>query len=450
MRKILLLSALLLSGISIYAGENEMQPNVTGAPPVGGLFPHFGLGNPNAVLPGNQRLIAKVYKQFKSGSFTPVDSVTYQYSNGRGSVPDPDDVNSDDHVLFDISTTYAFNTFSAIYENSRQRTQHFTDNKVDELVYKKWHSISSSWKNAERYLYTYDYNGKMHSSVLEQWYGTLWTNGINSVLNYDQNNNVVQMNSSTYTIDFKYDQNNNLVMIEDKIWSHGTGWSNNERKNYQYNGNDVSEYVLEKWVNGSWQYTSKWEYSYDAKANVTLSTEYVWNGSGWQNEKQEAFVYDISDNMLEKVEKKWNSTTGAFDNSKKEVRAYNTNNLPTSVTTFTADGAGWIHADDDITVYYYYEQYFPAGINKLVAGVDMAVYPLPATDNMNISFRLDQPQDFSVVLRDMTGKTIYTEQVQSGLVYNSRIPVHNIPAGTYILHVDGADINMARKVSVMH
>ncbi|HEY9177298.1 MAG TPA: T9SS type A sorting domain-containing protein [Flavipsychrobacter sp.] len=448
MRKILLLSALLLSG-NIYAGENDMEPNVTGAPTVGGLFPHFGLGRPNAVLPGNQRLIAKAYARFNSGSFMPVDSITYQYSNGRGSVPDPENVNSDDHVLFDISTTYAFNGFAAIYENSRQRTQHFTGNKVDELVYKKWHSISSSWKNAERYLYTYDYNGKMHSSVLQQWYGTLWTNGINSVLNYDQNNNVVQMNSSTYTIDFMYDQDNNLVMIEDKIWTQGAGWSKNERKNYEYDGDDVSEYILKKWVNGSWQNSGKWEYSYDAKANVILSTEYTWN-LGWQKAKQEAFVYDANDNMLEKIEKKWNSTAGAFDNSKKEVRTYNSNDLPVSVTSFTADGAGWIHADGDIVVRYYYEQYFPASINRLTAGLDMAIYPLPATDNMNISFKLDQAEDFSVVLTDMAGKTLYTEHVQSGMAYNSRIPVHNLPAGTYILHVDGGNVNMTKKVSVMH
>ncbi len=452
MRKILLLPALLLSTLHVFAGETNTQANVTGTPTVGGLFPHFGLGgSPNATIPANHRMIAKAYMKYKDGNFVSIDSVTYQYSNGRGSVPNPDNINNDEHVLFDMSTTYSFNTTSGQYENSRQRVQYFTDNKVRELIYKKWHTITSAWKNSERYLYTYDNNGKMHSSVLQLWYSLQWTQDINSVLSYDQNNNVVQMNSTTYTIDFVYDQDNNLVMIEDKTWSQSGGWSNNERKKYTYTNDDVSEYVLEKWVNGAWVNDKKWEYTYDANDNVILATEYSWGVAAWQKVTREDYTYDVNDNMLVQTVKNWDAGAGAFVNRSREVRTYNKHNLITDITSFSWNGSSWVHADDDIIIRYYYEAYFPTNVNTVAINTQMTIYPVPATDNIHVSFGFNSGQDFSVVVADMTGKVVYTDQVTATAVYDKVIPVHNIPSGTYLLRVNGANgINMTGKLAVVH
>lgn len=453
MRKILLLPALILSTLHVHAGENGVLESVTGVPVVGGLFPHFGLGgNPNAVLPANHRMIAKTYLLYKNGSFVPVDSVTYQYSEGRGSIPNVEDMNNDNHVLFDMSITYGFNEVSGQYENSRQRIQAFSNKKVSELVYKKWHTVTSAWKNAERYLYTYDNSGKMHSSILQMWYGTLWTNDINSVLNYDHNNNIVQMNSNTYTIDFVYDQNNNLVMIEDKTWSQSTGWSNHERKKYAYTGDEVSEYILEKWVGGAWVNEEKWEYIYDTKDNLTMATRYQWDGVSWKNTTRETYTYDANDNMLENTVKKWDAGSGSFTNSSREVRTYNKNNLPVALSDYTWDGTSWVHAENDIQIRYYYEQYFPAGVDGLVAGNnELTFYPIPAADNLHVAFNLNSSQDFSVAVSDMTGRIVYRENVTDAISYNKAIPVNNLPSGNYLLMVYGSNgINMSGKLIVAH
>lgn len=439
MRKLLLLPALILSTLQVLAGENDIQASVTGTPSVGGLFPHFGLGgNSGASVPVNHRLIAKTYLQYINGNFTPVDSVTYQYSNGRGSTPNREDANNDDHVLFDLSTTYVYNSSSLQYENSRQRIQFFTDNKVSELIYKKWHTITSAWKNAERYLYTYDNNGKMHSSLLQMWYGTLWTNNINSVLNYDQNNNIVQMNSSTYTIEFVYDQDNNLIMIEDKTWSQGNGWSNNERKKYTYTGDDVSVYILEKWVNNAWVYSEKWEYAYDMNDNVVLATEYDWNGTGWQKLTEEAYTYDANDNMLQKTVKTWDGVSGLFVNGSREVRTYNSQNLPVELVSYTWNGSTWAHTANDVIIRYYYEQYFPTNINNTIAGESAVnLYPVPAADILNVKFDLNSNQDITVSVSDVTGKVVFTDRMNGVNAYNKAIPVSDMPAGAYFVQVAG-------------
>ena len=453
MRKLLLSSALVITILQANAGQEDFQPSATGAPPVGGLFPHFGLGaGPNVAIPVNQRMIAKTYLQFSNGNFVPVDSITYKYSNGRGSIPNSDDINNDEHVLFDMSTTYVFDLPAAGYENSRQRVQHFTDNKVNELVYKKWHDLTSTWKNAERYIYTYDNAGKMHSSLLQLWYGTLWTNDMNSVLNYDNNNNVVQMNSPTYTIDFVYDQNNNLILIEDKILSQGGGWSNNERKKYQYNGNEVSEYILEKWINGNWTSISKWEYTHDGQFNLTSATEYTWNAGIWVQALQEQYVYDQDDNLLRSIEKVWNSSTGAFVNSKMEERTYNSSDLPVMVTTYTWNGSGqnWIYGAGDIQVRYYYEIYFPTSVNTIAVAGEMTVFPVPATEVVNIAFTLESPRDIAITLTDVTGRIVYTQQARAVSSYKQAIPVHQLPSGNYALHVSGQGVNIGRTMTVTH
>lgn len=452
MRKLLLSSALILAFLQVNAGQDDQQANVTGSPTVGGLFPHFGLAvGPNTGQQGIQRMIAKAQLVYGSGTFVPVDSIIYQYSNGRGSIPNPDEINNDDHVLFDVSTTYGFSASVLTYEYSKQRTQQFNSgNKVTELVYKKWHDLTSGWKNAERYLYTYDNSGKMHSSLLQQWYGSLWTNSINSVLNYDNNNNVVQMNSTTYSIDFIYDQDNNLVMIEDKIWTQSAGWTNNERKKYKYTGDEVTEYILEKWTNSSWTNISKSEYDYDANDNLILSTDYTWGGTGWQQTRQEEFVYDSNDNMLQNIEKVWDASSSSFINAKKEERIYNNYNLPTSITTYTWQSQGWSHADGDMTVRYYYEVYFPTSAGNIVATEEMQVYPVPASDVVNIAFRPQVPGEFTVLLTDMAGRVVYT--VNSGYTtdFKQAVPVQSLSAGHYALQISGRGVNLSRAVTIAH
>lgn len=452
MRKLLLSSALMLTFLQVIAGEDDQQASVTGSPSVGGLFPHFGLAiGPNTGQQGIQRMIGKTKMVYGSGAFTQVDSNIYQYSNGRGSVPNPDEINNDDHVLFDASTTYTFAPSVMAYEYSRQRTQRFnSDNKVSELVYKRWHHLTSGWMNTERYVYTYDNTSKMHSSLFEQWYGGQWTRGINSVLSYDNNNNVVQMNSVTYTIDFVYDQSNKLVMIEDKTRDQSTGWTNNERKKYTYTGDEVSEYILEKWDNNTWTNISRSTYSYDANDNLVLSTDYTWNGTGWQQIRQEVFTYDSNGNMLQNIEKVWDAASSSFINAKKEERIYNSYNLPTKITTYTWLSQGWAHADGDITVRYYYEVYFPTSTPNITAIDQMQVYPVPASDVLNVAARPQAPGEFTVTLMDMAGRVVYT--VNSGYTADIKqaVPVQSLPAGHYALKISGNGLNLSRTVAVAH
>ncbi|MCB9045525.1 MAG: T9SS type A sorting domain-containing protein [Chitinophagales bacterium] len=445
MRKILLFPALLLICSSAIAGSDD---NVTSAPQVGGMFPHFNGGALNQSVSADLRLIAKTYLSYKDAGFVPTDSTTYSYGANRGSVPNPDNLNNDDHILFDESVNYKFNASIWGYENNKQRVQYFTGKKVDQLIYKNWHPSDATWKNAERYLYKYDNNGKMTSSVLQLWYGTLWTQDMVSTLSYDNSNNVVNMNSTTYAVDFVYDQNNNLVRIEDKVWSSG-GLVSNQRKNYLYVGNDVVEYTLEVWDNSSWTKISKWKYAYDAMGNVISNTEQKWDGITWVNVKQNLYYYDSDNNKTEDIEMTWDNNSVSFVNNRREVIKYNNKSLPEVVTDFSWNN-GWVHKSGDISIHYYYEQYDPTSVDELITDADMVVYPVPANSNLNINLKWDQPQDFNLVLTDMYGRTIFFQHEDTKVAYHRSIPVSDLPTGNYVLAVSGSNGIISQKIAIRH
>lgn len=450
MRKLLLFPALFLTCATAVADVGD-NANTTGVPSIGGIFPHFSpsAGNNNRVTTTNMRMIAKSYAMYKDGGFVAVDSTTYQYAVGRGSLPNAEEINKDDHVLFDMSIKYKFNSSIWGYENEQRRQQTFVNNKVKLLVYEKWNAANTNWKNEERYTFTYDNNGKMQASLLEQWYGSLWTNGLNSTLNYDQNNNVVLMNSTTYNVDFVYDVNNNLVTVQDKIWVQGAGWANNERKSYSYSGKDVVGYALEKWINGSWVFMKSWQYKYDANNNVIQTIEYEWNGNGWTEVLQRDCIFDVDNNKLEEKVSLWNVNSKTFVPHKKEVRAFKLKSVPEVVTTYTWNGQGWIHTSGDIVVKYYYELYYPAGVNSIAQSANLTVYPVPANDYVNLGISLEEPTTISVSVIDMTGRVVYEKTEQASGNYSSNIPVYNLPAGNYGIKVSDGSFVLNKKISVI-
>jgi len=448
MRKILLFPALFLI-FSVASATEGSQDNVTSTPQIGGLFPHFNsaIGS-GAATPTDLRLIAKTYSVYKDLAFMPSDSTTYTYGNHRGSVPNPDDLNNDDHVLFNESVNYLFNPSVMGYENNEKRTQLFSGNKVDKLIYQDWHQQDATWKNREMYTYVYDSKGKMETSVLQLWFGGSWTQDMVSNLKYDNNNNVIAMQSLNYIVDFAYDANNNLVRIVDKIWDVSKGLINNERKSYAYSGKDVTVFELEKWVNNGWALSQKWEYGYDVDKNVVLTTEYAWNGNGWTSVKQNKYSYDKDGNLEVDIEKVWNS--GGFENRKMKSITYNSKSLPETVLTQTWVNNGWKHVSGDISIHFYYEQYDPTSVNMFAENAEINVYPVPASDVLNVSLSIGDAQDINLSLIDMSGRVVYFKQAGAKLNYKQAIPVNNLPAGNYILAVQGTYAGITRKVMVSH
>lgn len=443
--------AMLAFACTAFAGENGQELTTAGINV--GQFPHFG-GNFNGkVTQSNVRLIGKVYAVYSNGVYVIQDSTAYSYSKNRGGIPDREQPNRDDHLLFDESYTYRYIPVLTTYRNEKYRKQLFNlDNKVTELTYKDWESTDKKWKNRERYIYGYDTDGKMTGTVLQQWYGNMWTNNITSTVTYDAQDKIRELTSVTYKLQFDYDPSGkHVVEIVDIGYNSSTGsWDNNVRKSYTYSGDDIATYVLAKWntSNNTWVNEEKWSYTYNNNHQVVYSEHELWNGSTWSNNKEYNHSYS-GKNEIERVEKVWVLSQGNYVNNQKITYTYNVYNQPKTYQTASWNGSGWYMNNGDKQITYYYEQYDPTGIEPVLSNANSTinVYPIPANNMVHLS--ADKVlQSALITVSDMTGRIIYKGEEDVFTTHD--INVSSFPDGYYILSVKNTKETLISKFLVAH
>lgn len=446
MKHIATLILLLLTQTAFAKGTVE-EFTTSAGPSVGGSFPHFTPGGSGDAVNNkvSLRLIAKTYLTHNGILFIPHDSTTYSYSNGRGGVPNSENLNKDDNILFNESFSYNYDDKFGNYSPTLHRTQSFGQNKtVLSLVYANWRSSNNAWRDSIRYLYSYN-NGKMTSSAYERWLGNIWSNGIVSSIEYT-GDVVSKMNSDLYEVNFTYDANNNLTSVSDKELTPG-GWQNKERHTYEYINKDVVKYTLEQWdaSAGAWAYSKMWEYSYIGP-DVETEIEYHHTGAFWTITGRHQYTYDGTHNKLLDTWQTWNS---GYQNDTKTEWIYNNQNLPEKITTLTWNGSNWNFTSRDFEYHYYYETYFPESISKYdLAGVQLNTYPVPANTNLNISMQLNEAQPLQFGIYNMQGILVSEWNEPSTKLYQHTIPVTNLPAGEYFLKVMGKNDVISRSFIV--
>lgn len=454
----ILISAFLFASLASQAAGGSQEQTTLGAP-LGNHFPHFNSdlngGNPNVGWRA-ARLISKAFLKYDGTSFMYVDSTTYGYGNRRGSSPNPDDLNNDEHVLFDDSYTYEYVASKSNFANKVYRHQNFDqDNKVKDLTYQNWNTNKTppQWWNKDRFLYSYDAAGKMTASYYQTWTGNLWIKHVNSTLVYDANDNVKQFNSTGHIVDYAYDGSDNLVSVVDQRFDQSTNsWDNFNRKTYSYKNDNINIYVLEVWAGAAWVKTSRWEYEYNSNDKVIESTEYTWNGISWDRYKKNFIVYDTNDNLIEDVEQVWSASSNSYVNNKKEIREYNEFNQPTLSETFTWKVNTWDHTNDDELIRFHYEIYDPTDVSEFVLHEgDVNVYPVPAVNQLNIDADLKGGEhNADIVIIDMLGKTVYHSSEQVAGSYHKTIQVDGIPSGNYIVSLRADKAVMTKQISINH
>lgn len=148
----------------------------------------------------------------------------------------------------------------------------------------------------------------------------------------------------------------------------------------------------------------------------------------------------------------WSSAANGYVENKKIVRAYNTYNQPVIFRTYSWNGNTWVFTTGDEEIHYYYETYDPTFVSQFLASKpEMKVYPVPATSQVFVEFDMENKQDVNVYLTDMSGKIVYMTQDNAYGAYKKQIDVSNMPAGNYILSVNGAlGTRMTERINVMH
>ncbi len=447
-----LIPALVLSQVIAHA-KGTADAFATGIY-VNGAFPHFN-GQSSVLANSNSRLIAKTYLKYSNSKFVAVDSNTYTYSAGRGGFTDIEQPNDDQLLSFDESYTYAFNIAASAYDNLTHRTQAFDSyEKVTRLTYGNWRS--TGWKDTARYVYEYNSaNHKMSKSNYQIWYGGFWSDHGESIINYDNNNNITSMNSANYTVDFVYDNNNNLLTMTDEVWDHASSsLVKNERKNYTYTGTNIATYQLEKWDASAakWTNSEYWTYTYTGN-DVKDAVKQTWNGGTWVNALRNTYTYDNNHNRLTETRESWDAGSGSFVNALLTSYTYNSYNQATVITTSSWDNnnSAWIHTAADEEMHFYYEYYAPTIVNNFngTDAMELKLYPVPARDNISITFNTNSAASFNIALFDTKGSILQQWHDNSTGQYTKSIDVSSLPAGNYFVSIKGEAGHITKQFSIV-
>lgn len=92
------------------------------------------------------------------------------------------------------------------------------------------------------------------------------------------------------------------------------------------------------------------------------------------------------------------------------------------------------------------------GIKNLdgTISAQLSIYPNPATEYATVQYSINQKDNISLTVMDMTGKVVYQQQLnnQTPGLKKQRIETDNLPKGTYIVQIAGAKHKGAAKMIV--
>lgn len=421
--------ALLLLSINLYGKKTGITLPT--------MYPHFGSSAPAQATPGTApvRLISSTKAIYDGSSFVAYDSSNYKYSSNRGGLLDLD--YTDNFLDFDESVYFKYAPSENLYKSTFRYTQSFSaNNSVLYRVQENWLNNQLQWQNNTRHEYLYDPSfDQLLRTNIQIWNGTWAGNSVNYLISYSPKGDIIEVDFTTSKTFLVYDQNHNITERLEYKYMQGTGWDYTDKYSFQYNtSQQLTEYVYQRLINGIWENFQKEEYSY-TNGNPSIAKHYNWESSNWEVDHQKNFTYDGNDNKLTAEVQKWDDVTSSFINTKKEFWAYSAEQQPIAYYSQSWDEAAqnWTPKQGDFYNRYKYEYYNPTSLPKEPNSPELVtVYPIPATDVLNLQLKTKPAGSTSGSIYDMQGKTVKTFQLNSS---TETIPVNELPSGTYTLNI---------------
>lgn len=433
--------------------KTELRSTTSSLPIV---YPHFTL-DPNTqsgspANPANSRLIACTRMMYAGGVLLAQDSTTYKYGFGRGGQLDAD--LGDQYVPFDESVIYQFDQVAQQFIPVKRRLQDYSSiGEVLAYTIQNWKGASGIWDNYMRWVYAYVAPKKVGNTDFELWYGSIgWAQHVYYENVYNAGGQLISMNSNVYRLDFTYNQNGFLDQQTEQIRDpFNAPFSNTRRTSSTYIGNTprVSSETIEAWNGTNWENATQSVNVYvgNAVSEVLMAT---WDNGNWTPSGKIQYVYDASGNPLETIHLVWQN--GQFEPSKKELRLFNQFNQPLRYQTFSWDNGenAWTSKDSDVVYRMYYEFFNPASVASQSSGIACSVYPIPANETATVQLTFQEPQEATVLLLDLQGKLIAEAKTERTRNRNIQLPTANIPAGTYLVQVNGVRDRAVKTIQILH
>lgn len=269
-------------------------------------------------------------------------------------------------------------------------------------------------------------------------------------------NSSTQTYVHTSTKYFTYDANNKLVQMN-HIFKPANDYYIYD---YTYNTSNLPEYIMV--TQGGNQPVPDtldlFEYTYTSGNDLATELRRHSNGPGGIGgdlEKYDLHVntYNNKHHKLEDLTYNWNTTTQVWDTFSKWTYTYTQADLPETFESLWWDGPNQVWAPKQDTndfrtshrMRLHYEVTWPVTIaNQPYNQPTIQLYPNPAGEVLTFRISMETAQPFTVSIADIQGRTLMQWKEAATKEYTRTIPTAALPAGTYVLRVDGEGVEQAK------
>jgi hypothetical protein len=414
------------------------------------IYPHMGSGSGSNSSPAASysRIIGYTYLKYNGSVLAPVDSTTYTYSFGRGGQLSREDMD-DNFVRFDDSYTYLYNASTGTYRNQYHRFQAFNGaGKTTKYTCQSWSLVTGAWRDSARYVYNYNTDlTLLLKTSFDIFYGGNWVQHVTFQNYHDNKGNLLKMRSTVFNMTFTYDANDNiLTRVDSQVNISPFYWYAKDKFVFSYDAtNRVASYTVQRIEAGNWTNKEKYDYTYSGN-NISEIAKYAWNNNTWEIQGKNVMSYDANNNIASDEWQYWDVASVSFKSASRRMWTYNNFNQPLTYysQTFEPSTSSWGFATDDFLYRYYYQSYIPAAIAGVQSPQEMKLYPQPAVNALNVALPASTDQ-YELSVSDVQGRMLKQAVVRGG---DYQLDVADLPNGTYFLRASSSGDEFARRFIV--
>jgi hypothetical protein len=327
--------------------------------------------------------------------------------------------NRDSVNYFFLSEILLQENIGDTWTNSLLNNFYYNDsNRIQEIYYRQWDSISETWLDFNRDIYTYGPEGypalmnfQLWNPDIEEWedlirvnftYQFLADSALVDQLLMEINYGGFWMN--LYHYDYTYNIYNQVILVEEDGFDLlSQDWENLAQNTFSYNNNNLlEEELMELWQDSVWINQSLSAYTYNGQNQNTVLLQQYWNAdSGWVDNDRWTYSYQNNNLELELLE---NHASGAWENVTLTNSDFNPDNLLISELE-----QSWIPSrawQESYLSTYTYDNII--GINEAPGNAFMvSVFPNPVSNSASFILKTEDSTPFEISVRDAKGAEVY-------------------------------------------
>lgn len=218
--------------------------------------------------------------------------------------------------------------------------------RLDSIVIEGYNTTTSSYGNGSKKYFTYDFNGRILTSISIFWNNTLgiWQNEQKNIIAYNKQG--YQTLEETYfgwdqasqkwqfglKEEYTFDNNGNRTSTIIYNWDFASqtfSVSSNVKSNYVLNSNGNPTISYDSVFYTTYNTVGKTEYTYDANGKLLLQLNSSFNNGNWELSRKFEYTYDANGNITSRINNYWNRQTNNWGRGGKELYTFDANNNET-------------------------------------------------------------------------------------------------------------------------